>query len=351
MIKKVLIIGGYGAVGSVITETISQNYSWDVYVAGRNLSKSERLAQRLNHKIISLQFDLSNPSGYSILEDMDLVIMCVDQSGTEFVKQCISRGIHYIDITANQQLVEKIEALNGIAQKNKVCVILSVGLAPGITNLLAQYCTELLPDGKWINLFVLLGTGEEHGDAAYRWTFNNLHTTYKISNNGETSKIKSFTSPITTQLLGKRKFYLFNFSDQHSLIKTTNVNRVRTRLAFDSRFLTQSIALLRKIGLTKIFTYRKIQNIIMPLFKKSLIGDETYSVKAVIGNDKGEKRECSLSGNGEGKATAYVASMVALNLAESSKNFGVRHLNEVVSEIPDFLNNLRNFDKSITIKL
>ncbi|WP_069133176.1 saccharopine dehydrogenase family protein [Rhodohalobacter halophilus] len=351
MIQKILIIGGYGAVGSIIAESISQNYQWEIYIAGRNLSKAEKLAHRLNHKVIPLQIDLSDPSGHSILEDMDLVIMCVEQAGIEFVKQCIIRGIHYIDITATHQRIEEIETLDCIAKKNNVRVVLSVGLAPGITNLLAQYCTELLPDGKRINLFVLLGTGEKHGDAAYRWTFDNLHTTYKISNNGESSIVKSFTSPVTTQLLGKRTFYLFNFSDQHSLVKTTRVNKVRTRLAFDSKVLTWAIALFRKVGLTKVFQYRKIQNIIMILFKKALLGDDIYSVKAVIENDRGEKRECSLSGNGESKITAYVASMVALNMVDSAHHYGVSHLNEVISEIPNFLNELCNYDNSIKIKL
>lgn len=351
LIQNVLVIGGYGEVGSIITEVISKNYKWKVYVAGRNLGKAEKLAHKLNHKVVPLQFDLSDTSEYSILEDIDLVIMCVEQTGTEFVEQCITRGIHYIDITATHQRIEEIEALDGLAKKNNVRVVLSVGLAPGITNLLAQYCTELLPDGTRINLFVLLGTGEKHGDAAYHWTFDNLHTTYKISNNDETPIVKSFTSPVTTQLFGKRTFYLFNFSDQHSLVKTTRVNTVRTRLAFDSKALTQAIAFFRKIGLTKVFQFRRIQNLIMPLFKKSLLGDEIYSVKAVIENDRGESRECSLSGNGEGKVTAYIASMVALNIVDSAHHYGVSHLNEIVSEIPDFLNAVCSYDNSIKIKL
>lgn len=44
--------------------------------------------------------------------------MCIDQSSTHFISQCIKRGIHYIDITANYKFLSQIESLGEEAKKN-----------------------------------------------------------------------------------------------------------------------------------------------------------------------------------------------------------------------------------------
>jgi saccharopine dehydrogenase (NAD+, L-lysine-forming) len=44
----------------------------------------------------------------------------------------------------------------------------SVGLAPGLTNLLAKYCLEWLGTVDALEIGILLGLGEAHGPAAIR---------------------------------------------------------------------------------------------------------------------------------------------------------------------------------------
>lgn len=73
-----------------------------------------------------------------LLDDVGIVIMCLDQENIEFVQQCIQRGIHYIDLSASYHILFKIEELNKDAQKAGATAVLSVGLAPGLTNLLTK---------------------------------------------------------------------------------------------------------------------------------------------------------------------------------------------------------------------
>lgn len=349
--KNILIIGGYGAVGSIICEKLSREFSGKIVAAGRSFERAKILANRLGNSIIPKQFDLDNISSTDILHEIDLVIMCIDQQGTHFVELCIERGIDFIDITANQKLIEKIEKLKSRAKDKKTKILLSVGLAPGITNLLAQHAVNNLRDAKRLNLFILLGLGEKHGDAAYRWTFNNIHTKYDIQEDRKLVKLKSFTSPLSTSLIGKRTFYLFNFSDQHNLLKTTGITSIRTRMAFDSKFLTWFISLLRKTKLTKVFKSRKVQDSIIFLFKQTLFGNDMYGVKAALENPKGEIREYYLTGKGEGKVTAYIAFLAALHLLKKQPQYGILHLNEAIPNIPEFLNLLKELDSSIEFNL
>ncbi|WP_375581508.1 hypothetical protein ABWH96_15935 [Marivirga tractuosa] len=182
-------------------------------------------------------------------------------------------------------------------------------------------------------------------------SFDNIHSTYKLYDKENTKTIKSFTLGEKTQLVGRRKFYSFNFSDQHILSKSKNINQVRTRIAFDSKLVTQCIALLRITGLSKIFSNKKVQNILIYLFSRLNIGSNIFAVKAISQNTQKQKYECSLQGKDEGKITAYVAVELVRYLMRNNDAKGVRHIHHIIDEIPSFLYGLKHYDNSLEIKL
>lgn len=345
MKDKILIIGGYGKVGSIVSKHLAQLYPDQIIVAGRSIEKAKKITNALLNGTIPLEFDVNNITNFEILSEVKLVIMCIDQNNTYFVEACINFGIHYIDITADECFITKIEALNKQAIKNNSSVILSVGLAPGITNILVKHCSNYFPKSKLIDIFILLGSGEKHGEAAYRWTFDNLHSSYVLGNFSK--PIRSFSLPKKTKLLGKRTFYTFNFSDQHTLSKTINTEKIITRMAFDSKLLTLFIRLLRNIGLTILFKNKKVQNCLIKLFSQSNIGSDLYAVKAVLEDTKGESYECSVVGNGEAKITAFVAVELANYLLKNKTKNGVNHVHNIVEDVPKFLENLKKYDSKI----
>ncbi len=343
---KIVIVGGYGAVGRIISERLSAVYPNQVVIAGRNQNKAKKLADTLKNGVIPYQLDISNnPQDAEFWANVKLVIMCLDQEDTRFVEFCIEKEIHYIDISANYFILEKIEKLNEKVKNSSV--ILSVGLAPGITNLLAQHGINQLANVSNIDLFVLLGLGEKHGDHAFEWTFDNLHKEYSVMESGKLKRVKSFTDSRKTELKGKRSFYLFDFSDQHVLSKTTTAKSVTTRMAFDVNRITQLIGFLRRTGLTKIFQSKSIQKFLIPIFKSAGLGSDIYGVKAVVTDSEGNSYESAVSGYGEGRITAIVAVKTAEYVLQNPVNHGVSHLHEIINGIPEFLKGLDENTKVI----
>jgi hypothetical protein len=53
--------------------------------------------------------------------------------------------------------------------------VLSVGLAPGVTNLLARHCADR-SGGAEVRIGVLLGAGERYGPASIEWTLDGFAT-------------------------------------------------------------------------------------------------------------------------------------------------------------------------------
>jgi len=348
--QNIIIVGGYGAVGNIIARELSAVFPGRVIIAGRNFEKARQLSKRLDGKVLPLQLDLRGHYDQDILANIYLVIMCIDQQDTRFVNSCIERGIDYIDISANQNLLEKIEAMDEDARKSGSRVILSVGLAPGLTNLLARHCLNRLGGADSLDLFILLGLGEKHGEYAYRWTMDNFHKEYEIGLAGGKRLLQSFTNPKTADLSGWRKFYLFDFADQHRLSKIPGLKEVMTRMAFDSRILTTAVALMRKLGLTRLFKNPKVQSFLIPVFRVLPFGTDIWQIKTTA-EKNGRQISCSLKGHGEGKITAYTTVLVAKHLLSKAEGKGVMHIDELVIDIPGFLVGLEHYEQHIEIKM
>ncbi|EOI6518145.1 hypothetical protein ACMUWV_002393 [Enterococcus faecium] len=165
----------------------------------------------------------------------------MDQTDTQFVEQCQKLGIDYLDISANSDFLKKVNLLP-IPEKSKR--VIGLGLAPGVTNLAAAAYTKKEPSAQMIVIDVLLGIGDRHGEAAVRWTFEQLNRTYihpkwaQPIENFVYSRKTDFGPPF-----GKRRSANFGFADQHLLFSADPSRNYVTFLGLDQNWLT---ALLRR---------------------------------------------------------------------------------------------------------
>jgi len=336
---KILIVGGYGAVGRVVSTTLGNLFPGEVIVAGRNFQKAKEFSSELDHKVMPLELDITSISkDEERLANVYIVIMCIDQKNTHFVTQCIQRGIHYIDITANYKFLSKIESLDNEAKNHNSTVVLSAGLAPGITNLLAKQCQSMIPDMRYADIYIMLGLGEKHGEAAFRWALEDLNDQFYIKEEGEKKQVRSFEDgkkTIFPNRLGERTAYRSNFSDQHVIPKTLKIDSASTRMCFDSAVMTCLYALLKKSGLSRILKLRIVQSFMIYLLQLFRFGSDQFVVKVEAGNNRkqGALYECSISGNGEGNITGLVAAKVAEKLYMSLFSPGVFHIEQLFNPL------------------
>jgi len=346
---KILVVGGYGAVGRTIATTLGNSFPGQVIVAGRNYQKAEALSAELGQKVLPLALDVSNVSpNDKRLNDVALVVMCLDLDDPQFVAQCIQRGIHYIDISATYEILSKIEQLNTVAVNAGATVILSVGLMPGLSNLLAKHCQSKIPAMRYADIYVLLGMGEAHGEAAIRWTLENINTEFTLKTRDGTKRVSSFSKGKQTILpggFGKRTAYAFDFSDQHVIPKTLNIDAAASWFCLDSAFVTTLFAWYKKTGLSKILKFESAQNFSVKLLQKFQFGSDKFIIKveAGINPEQGALYECSVSGNGEACFTGLVAAKVAEALYTASFAPGVFHIEQLFDPIT-FIENIAGAD-------
>lgn len=120
--------------------------------------------------------------------------MCLEQENTKFAERCLEEGIKYIDVSASYSFLQKLELLNPIAVQLNTTAILSVGLASGLTNLMAMHVAQQFFSMEKLHISILLGAGDSHGTAAIHWILNQLNSSYTIPYQNDMQEIKNFTN-------------------------------------------------------------------------------------------------------------------------------------------------------------
>ena len=129
--KKNIIVLGAGLVGSTIAKDLSKNHQVTSVDVDKNaLDKSAAFPE-----IKCIQEDLSQAKNIkSLVSGYDLVIGAVPGfMGYQTMKAVIEAGKNMVDISF---MPEDFMLLNGLAQKNKVCVVADCGVAPGMGNII-----------------------------------------------------------------------------------------------------------------------------------------------------------------------------------------------------------------------
>ncbi len=337
---KILIVGGYGQVGKSIAKRLAPNFPHRVVIAGRNLDKSVAAADAIGHGVEGRAIDIFAANDFGPLGGVTLVVVCLDQTNTRFVEQCLARGIHYIDISANDDFLSQVEALDDLAKQLGATAILSVGVAPGLTNMLAAAARDRMESVERIDILLEIGLGDHHGRAAVEWMLDNLDATYEIRENGRLKSVRSFGESIQIGIpgqQGERPAYRFGFSDQHVIGRTLDVPAVSTWIRFENRVSTWLFAIASRAGLGRLLRRHWWRRIAVWLFMNVHIGSDIcgVAVRATGRNKDGsETLMIGLIGREEARMTAVVAAEVARQFLFGRMAPGVFHSHQVISMDP-----------------
>lgn len=327
MKQGIVVVGGYGQVGQVVCHELAKFFPGNVYAAGRSYEKAKRFSDDQGGRVLPLQMDINEGIPEDFFQDVSLVVMCLDLRDTGFVQACIDHQVDYVDITADYSVIAGIEKLSPAGST----VVLSVGLAPGLTNMLAKQGKQRLDTARLADIYVLLGLGEAHGRAAIEWTIDNLAADFSVLEYGRKRQVASFTEGKKTRFpapFGQRTAYRFNFSDQHVIPRTLDIPSVSTRLCFDSPLVTRTAAGLKRAGGLGWLERPSIRNKAVDLMESWRWGSENFAAKVDVWGEKDGRQtiyQGSVCGVREGYVTGRVAAYVAGKLARERQPFGVFH--------------------------
>lgn len=325
--KQILIVGGYGEVGQLLVQFL---YNWgykNITISGRNQASALALAKQYPGTTVR-QLDATKKDWNDRdFEDVYAVVNCIDAVHDCFARACLSRGVIYFDLTAEESSHKMFEKLDNLAKHNHGTAILSLGLAPGLTNLLTRQCYEDHPEADSFKIGVMLGLGDVHGKAAIRWTLDNLMIT-------DPRYLDSCTLNFANHW-GVRRAYWFNFSDQGALRKNYNAD-ISTYLALSSKTVTGLIGVLRRWTFLSPLIKLINESRIFDLGQKFKLPDDGYAAQVSAYKDNRLLVTYRVSGNIEKIVTAKMAAIgVKLFLEKERSLFGVFHSHQIFT-LKDF---------------
>ncbi|QYC41699.1 Glutamyl-tRNA reductase [Nonomuraea coxensis DSM 45129] len=307
--STVLILGGYGAVGREAALALAGRPGTNVIVAGRNPDRARPIAG-----VTSVRVDAADPADLTrSLEGVTTVLMCAEIGNAVVARTCLERGIGYVDVSASPDVLAAIEELDGLAAAHGATAALSVGLVPGVSNLLARVVAERSPESG-TRIGVLLGSGEQHGSAAIAWTLDGLGVL-------EGSWPMDFPEPY-----GARTVHRFPFSDQYTLPRTIGVPSARTGLCLDSRLFTTLLAAARRPAVARLLRRPRVRELLLRALANIHIGSDGFAVTVSAG-----AAQVSFSGHSQSRATGRVAALLVRHLPGLPA--GVRHIEQLVDPI------------------
>lgn len=149
----VAVLGGYGAMGSVVSYVLAKYTDAETIVVGRNLKKAEETATRLNTKLgidrVSAQFADANKheSLVKVMKTADIVVNCIGPFYRYTTKVCeavIDAGVDCVDICDDFAATKEVLTLDEKAKEADITIITGLGSSPGLSNILARYSADKL---------------------------------------------------------------------------------------------------------------------------------------------------------------------------------------------------------------
>jgi hypothetical protein len=146
--KLVLVIGGYGNFGSIISRELAKCHSISLIIAGRSLEKAQRFAGSMTsaNPVLATQLDIHiNLEAVLAQYRPDIVIHTSGpyQGQPYHVAQaCIAQGCHYIDLADAREFVAGISTLDASAKEKNVLLVSGASSVPCLSAAVVDY---LLP--------------------------------------------------------------------------------------------------------------------------------------------------------------------------------------------------------------
>lgn len=146
MIKRVLILGGYGNFGGFIAKTLARDHNIRLILAGRSLGKAQDFSRQLDdaaHKPECIAIDITQNFPDALAQvNPDIVIHTsgpFQSQDYDVARACINHGCHYIDLADAREFVANITSLHADAVNKQVTVISGASSVPCLTSALVDH--------------------------------------------------------------------------------------------------------------------------------------------------------------------------------------------------------------------
>lgn len=148
--NHILILGGYGSTGLPIAQLLLSNTDVSITLAGRNLEKANRAAEKFNaehggNRVNGAQADASDPQSLrKAFEGMDMVIVASSTAdrAESVIRSAIEAEADYLDVQYSTTKMQTLQSLSNEIERANLCFITDGGFHPGLPAAMVRLASE-----------------------------------------------------------------------------------------------------------------------------------------------------------------------------------------------------------------
>ena len=150
--SRITVLGGCGVVGTVAVKTlISSGEFSEIVIGDIDLQKANECVSQIGEECLSsFRVDASDPSAIKeAIKDSDIVLNCCGpfyKLGPIVLRAVIESGINYVDVCDDYDATKLLLDMDDAAKKAGVSALTGMGSSPGVANLLAKFCADVMLD-------------------------------------------------------------------------------------------------------------------------------------------------------------------------------------------------------------
>jgi saccharopine dehydrogenase-like NADP-dependent oxidoreductase len=257
--KKIIVLGGYGAVGSRICTAIARIPYVECVIAGRNPKRAQYLAKLISASI--LKIDLADER--SIQRELADAFLVINAAGP-FQNQplvapefCASAGIHYIDINDDRHYHNEVLRQNAIAKRNGCLLVTGAASLPALASLLVDSLSQYFDKIDEIHVCAAVGNKVPVGRAGAYSLLLKIGTRARMKLGGRWGELPCWTKPVRLRFpgsLGKISTYIYDIPAIDHFSRHYGTREATFRMGLQLAFVNYGLALLgwlRRKGLLK----------------------------------------------------------------------------------------------------
>lgn len=294
--KKIIVLGGYGAVGSRICAAIARIPFVECVIAGRHPKRARRLAKSISAS--TLRIDVAN--GEQVVRELEGAFLVINvaapfqQQSLTVARYCAGSGVHYIDLADDRSYVNDVLGLNALARRSGSLLVTGASSMPAMAAVLVDSLTDYFDKINEIRTFTVGGNKVPFGRASVYSLLSKIGGKLRSKRRGRWTELCCWTEPQNVSFpdpVGRRRTYLYDVPAVDQFSRAYEVQTATFRMGLHPVWVNRSLGFLgwlRRIGWLKKPT--RFTRLLHALTRRlSRMGSAGYAIQVQVLGTKGNQ--------------------------------------------------------------
>ncbi len=195
---NVLILGGYGSTGKLLSGHLLRQTQNCIIIAGRHLDKAQALVREFaDERVTACQVDAANSVSLTqALKGVDFLLVAspTTHHAQTVVEAALEAGVDYLDVQLSDEKLAILKSHEDEITRRKLCFVTEAGYHPGLPSAMIRYAAAQMdcPESALTAGYLNMGSQTPYTEAIDELMECFLHYQAQVFKNGQWTKTGSY---------------------------------------------------------------------------------------------------------------------------------------------------------------